>query len=209
MKVKVKNEGNCTAFFKLCVKNKDQIHQFVLAKGQEKRLKVRLNDNVSNVSMFYGPEITRQICKSLQHLEYTAKDSSFLLGEDFKCYFEGEKPLQTKSEFGNLEFDKYDLKCFFEHLRRQLISINVVSEPTFMTLPYSEVDETTLSQSRVFSVTDQTSLTQSRASRRTDESTASQRKIHGNIFWSILLGLYRTWHLSFLTEQDRTPKFAG
>ena len=71
MKVKVKNEGNCAAFFKLCVKNKDQIYQFVLAKGQEKRLKVRLNDNVSNVSMFYGPEITRQICKSLQHLEYT------------------------------------------------------------------------------------------------------------------------------------------
>ena len=182
MKVKVKNEGNCAAFFKLCVKNKDQIYQFVLAKGQEKRLKVRLNDNVSNVSMFYGPEITRQICKSLHHLEYTAKDSSFLLGEDFKCYFEGEKPLQPKSEFGNLEFDKYDLKCFFEHLRRQLISVNVVSEPTFMTLPYSEVDETTLSQSRVFSVTDQTSLTQSRANRRTDESTASQRKIHGKIF---------------------------
>ena len=95
--------------------------------------------------------------------------------------------MQPKSEFGNLEFDKYDLKCFFEHLRRQLISINVVSEPTFMTLPYSEVDETTLSQSRIFSVTDQTSLTQSRANRRTDESTASQRKIHGNIFWSILL----------------------
>ena len=71
MKVKVKNEGNCAAFFKLCVKNKDQIYQFVLAKGQEKRLKVRLSDTVSNVSMFYGPEITRQICKSLQHLEYT------------------------------------------------------------------------------------------------------------------------------------------
>ena len=144
MKVKVKNEGKCAAFFKLCVKNQDQMFQFVLAKGQEKRLKVTLNDKVSNVAMFYGPEITRKICKSLPHLEYTAKESSFLLGEDFKCYFEGEKPIQEL----NLELDKHDLKLFFEHLRRQLISINIVSEPTFLPLPFSEVDETTLNQSR-------------------------------------------------------------
>ena len=162
MKVRVKNEGKCTAFFKLCVKNQEQIYQFVLTKGQEKRLKIHLNDKISNVALFYGPEITRQICKSLQNTEYTAKDNSFLLGEDFKCYFEGEKPIQEM----NLELDKYDLKLFFEHLRRQLISINIMSEPTFLPLPFSEVDETTLTQSRfdskinISTVSQQTNKTQ-------------------------------------------------
>ena len=94
MKVKVKNEGKSAAFFKLSVKNQNQIYQFVLTKGQERRLKVTLNDKNSNVAMFYGPEITRKICKTLPHLEYTSKESSFLLGEDFRCYFDGEKPLR-------------------------------------------------------------------------------------------------------------------
>ena len=87
MKVKVKNEGNCAAFFKLCVKNQDQMYQFVLAKGQEKRLKVRLNDNVSNVSMFYGPEITRQICKSLQrtYSSHVFTNPEFSISN---CFFE-------------------------------------------------------------------------------------------------------------------------
>ena len=96
MKVKVRNEGKCTAFFKLCVKNQDQIYQFVLTKGQEKRLKIHLNDKVSNVALFYGPEITRQICKSLQNTEYTAKDSSFLLGEELQSR---KRPMQWTAFF--------------------------------------------------------------------------------------------------------------
>ena len=169
MKVKVKNEGKSAAFFKLSVKNQNQIYQFVLTKGQERRLKVTLNDKNSNVAMFYGPEITRKICKTLPHLEYTSKENSFLLGEDFRCYFEGEKPLP---QGGNLEFDKHDLKTFFEHLRRQLINITVVSDPTFLPLPYSEVDETTLTESRIEKNTD-LDMTKSKSDRKTDQFTAT------------------------------------
>ena len=94
LKLLVKNEGHCGIFCKITYcENK---YQFVLHKGQEKRLKIGLKSGQKlpeDLTVFYGPEIARQIFKSTSE----GADSSFLRGEDFKGYFDGEQPFKNES----------------------------------------------------------------------------------------------------------------
>jgi len=88
LKILVKNEGHCSIFCKIIhAKSK---HNFVLNRGQEKRLKIGLTTDLlsqpEDLTIFYGPEIARQIFKSTGE----GAESSFLRGEDFKGYFDGD-----------------------------------------------------------------------------------------------------------------------
>ena len=133
LKIKVTNEGQCAAFFKLAVRHSTLAkHQFVLNKGQERRLKMNLSGKVTDLAIFYGPEAARQIFKSSS--ANTIKDNSFLLGEDFKCYFDGEKPLHGS-------FESNDSKHFFSTIQRNLVQIEVVNENSFLPLPCAYVSE--------------------------------------------------------------------
>ena len=95
LKILVKNEGHCSIFCKIIhAKSK---HNFVLNRGQEKRLKIGLTTDLlsqpEDLTIFYGPEIARQIFKSTGE----GAESSFLRGEDFKGYFDGEQPYKNES----------------------------------------------------------------------------------------------------------------
>ena len=98
LKIWVKNEGHCSIFCKIIhAKSK---HNFVLNRGQEKRLKIGLTTSEDSLlhlpeelTIFYGPEIARQIFKSTAE----GAESSFLRGEDFKGYFDGEQPYKNES----------------------------------------------------------------------------------------------------------------
>ena len=69
----------------------------MLNRGQEKRLKIGLTTDLlsqpEDLTIFYGPEIARQIFKSTAE----GAESSFLRGEDFKGYFDGEQPYKNES----------------------------------------------------------------------------------------------------------------
>ena len=117
LKIKVTNEGQAAAFFKLAVRQhrpSSQQHQFVLNKGQERRLKMTLSEKVTNLAFFHGPEVARQMYK-LANSAKEDNNSEFLLGEDFKCHFDGEKPLQHGF--------KDTSKHFFNTIQRNLVQI--------------------------------------------------------------------------------------
>ena len=112
LKILVKNEGHCSIFCKIIhAKSK---HNFVLNRGQEKRLKIGLTTDLlsqpEDLTIFYGPEIARQIFKSTGE----GAESSFLRGEDFKGYFDGEQPYKNESN---------DISHFFRYFSTFFFSI--------------------------------------------------------------------------------------
>ena len=112
LKILVKNEGHCSIFCKIIhAKSK---HNFVLNRGQEKRLKIGLTTDLlsqpEDLTIFYGPEIARQIFKSTGE----GAESSFLRGEDFKGYFDGEQPYKNESN---------DISHFFRYFSTFFCSI--------------------------------------------------------------------------------------
>ena len=108
LKIRVKNEGTCSIFCKI-IQAKSNF-QFVLNRGGEKRLKIGLTTELPpELTIFYGPEIARQIFKSTSE----GAESSFLKGQDFKGYFEGEQPYKIESS-DITHFFRY----FFFHFKR-------------------------------------------------------------------------------------------
>ena len=148
----VKNEGTCDSFFKVSIlddndandKQKSSAIQFVLEKNTEKSVKMELNKTQCTVAVFTGPEVTRQLFKSCTS---AGADSSFLLSQDFKCHFDGEKSLVQPSEF-----KQSDLKYFFHHIDRKVFDVQVQAcgslkdrrvfpeDPTFVTLLGEETE---------------------------------------------------------------------
>ena len=124
----VKNDGECDSFFKVSVLNNVQQIQFVLEKSQQKTVKMILPEKECTLAVFSGPEITRQLFKSCTF----GANNSFLLGQDFKSYFEGE------NETYQTTFKYRDIKHFFKNIQRKIVKIQVSSEPSFVTLNAEE-----------------------------------------------------------------------
>lgn len=122
VRIYVKNEGQTPAFFKSSLS--DIRHQFVLTKGQERRFKLQLPQSLGTLTLFHGPEAVRQVFKS----SLKGANNSFLLGEDFKCYFDGEKPLKISG----------DVEHFFNNIQRNVIKIEVLNETSFVPLNVEE-----------------------------------------------------------------------
>ena len=149
----VKNEGTCDSFFKVSIldnandkQESSSAVQFVLEKNAEKTVKLVLKNTQCTLAVFTGPEVTRQLFKSCTS---AGADSSFLLSQDFKCQFDGEKSLVQPSEF-----KQSDLKYFFSNIDRKVFDVQVTNEllkdnpprrvfpedPTFVTLIGEETE---------------------------------------------------------------------
>ena len=147
----VKNEGACDSFFKVSIlddndakQNSSSAIQFVLEKNAEKSVKMEINKTLCTLAVFTGPEVTRQLFK---YCTSAGADSSFLLSQDFKCHFDGEKSLVQPSEF-----KQSDLKYFFHHIDRKVFDVQVQAygslkdrrvfpeDPTFVTLLGEETE---------------------------------------------------------------------
>lgn len=129
LRIRVKNQGDCAAYFKM--------HQdkFVLAKNEEKRLKLNLSEKFADVNIFYGPEISRQIFKNSAY-----QKENF---EDFKTFFESEKKI-----FATGNFHKNDCKYFFNNFKVENVKIQVVNE--FFPLKLTEEKSIYLENSQIY-----------------------------------------------------------
>ena len=166
----VKNDGVCDSFFKVSVLNNIQHIQFVLEKSQQKSVKIILPERECTLAVFSGPEITRQLFKSCTF----GANNSFLLGQDFKSYFEGEdKTCQTT-------FKYRDLKHFFNNIQRKIVKIQMISEPSFVTLnaeeDFSEFEITNQTKNHHIFTHEQTKQTKTKHTIDFEQSTQSHFK---------------------------------